>query len=262
MGESDTSSKRVVVVHQMGKVGSSAVYQALRERQEPRVEYTHMLNREAMSVFIRHKRAEGQAVPSHVRGSARVWRVIRRTDQPVDFVCAVRSLMARNISAMFQNLPAQFPKEPTPENLEELGRRFVQRYPHSTPLHWFDRQLHEPLGLDVYSQPFDHESKSLFLQRGRFRVLVLRAEDSNEIKQAALARHLGLSGLELGRENIAAEKGHGALYKAFVQSFTPPEHLTERCCQSRVCTHFYTAAEIDRFRSRWQGVVAADSEAA
>ncbi|MFT5424298.1 MAG: hypothetical protein ACI89L_002092 [Phycisphaerales bacterium] len=262
MSGSGSQAERVVVVHQMGKVGSIEIHKALRERGGVQAEFTHLLNRAAIAAYVRRKRADGSPIPEHVGASAHLWRMIRRTDRPIDFVCAVRGPMARNISAMFQNLPASIGLEPTPDALEAINRRFLNHYPHSTPLWWFDRQLKEPLGLDVYSQPFDHESKCLLLRSGRFRVLVLRAEDSDEIKQEAVARHLDLPGFTLRRANVGADKAYAALYQGFVRTFEPPEWLVEKCYRSRVCEHFYTAAEIDRFRARWSPASQTETEAA
>ncbi|MFG0305496.1 MAG: putative capsular polysaccharide synthesis family protein [Phycisphaerales bacterium JB040] len=251
MGASVGHPERVVVVHQMGKVGSSSVYRALRGVGGVRVLFTHLMHRDILAKYVRRKRAAGQELPDHVGDSRELWRLIRHTDARIDVVTAVRDPIARNVSALFQNLPPEYACEPTRERVGALIRRFLHGYPHSVPVWWLQQHLAEALGVPVFDAPFDPERKELFLEHGRFRVLALRAEDCQAERADAIERRLGLGGVRLDRANVGAEKAYASMYRAFVREFEPPGWLVEKCYRSVMCRHFYSDEEIARFRSRW-----------
>lgn len=240
-----------MVVHQMGKVGSTAVFKALRNVEGVRVLFTHLLQRDVLARYVGRKRGEGVALPDHVREARELWRLIRTTDRPIDVVTSVRDPIARNVSAMFQNLPLELAGEPTTEKVRALIRRFLHSYPHSLPTWWIQQHVEEALGVPVFDGSFDRERKEQFVEHGRFRVLALRAEDCQADRARSICERLGIDGLRLQRANVGTEKAYGAMYRAFVREFEPPEWLIEKCYRSEMCRHFYSEEEIARFRSRW-----------
>jgi hypothetical protein len=59
--------------------------------------------------------------------------------------------------------------------------------------------------------------------------------------------------IDIPRVNVGADKEYAALYDSFTRALHPSAEVVERACSSRLVQHFYSRAEIDRFRERWLG---------
>ena len=86
---------------------------------------------------------------------------------------------------------------------------------------------------------------------GRLKLLVLRCEDDNASKQAALNQFLGRTDLKLGLVNVTADKPAGELYARVKEQLKLPPHLCQLYYRSRLVRHFYTEDEVAAFRRRW-----------
>jgi len=243
----------------MGKVGSRTLVDAIERAGNYAVFHIHHTNRNTIaSVRAQYDRA-GEPYPTDLRVSMQVLKMIdvlrEAPDRTVRIVSAVRDPLARNVSAFFQNLKF-FAGEGTHDpatDAERLTEIFLREYQQTIPLGWFDREVAGTLGIDIYSKSFDRERARLQISDGAFDLLILRAEDDDEVKEDALndffAREVPL---KLVRTNIGSNKRYANLYEGFLERLVVPEDLLDTIYESRLVRHFYTDEERTRMREQWR----------
>lgn len=249
-----------IIVYQMGKVGSSSVYDALRDLDlDVPVYHAHVLNR--FDVYEAGVR-ETRAAPDNDLDVLEEGRALRRI---VDsgrwhswsLVSLVRSPIPRAVSDFFENVDAYVPDffarlERGDITLAELSTTFWTRYQDFSPLYWFDDQVRDVFGIDVYATPFSHEQGYAIYQNDRARLLLMRLEDLNHCGPRALGEFFGLRELSLSIKNSGEAKRYGALYRQFIDQLDLPKAYVREMHSSRYAKHFYTPDELTAGVARWQ----------
>jgi SAM-dependent methyltransferase len=248
-----------VAVHQVGKVGSKSVDRSLRALKRFKVYQTHVLN--PSSRYLSNPDGpppQGYPhMPPHIRRAAEFREKFLLPHAPVAVVTLVREPVSRNLSAFFQNIgrhPEVDPLAPEPD-IDRFIDVFLNDYEHDEPIRWFDQQVNEPFGVDVFEFPFDHDLKYLSLRQGDRRLLILRVEEDDGFKAATIGRFLGIRDFSLQNENLGETKPYADAYRRFRNRVRLPASYLDRMLESRFARHFYTAAERDAVRARW---IAAD----
>lgn len=254
-----------IIVYQMGKVGSKTVELSLRYYYQSRgrdveIYHAHFLNylKEMEKNALRQKISrhglqhihEMMALKKKIESDPnRKWKLISLVRDPV----------ARNIAGFFQALSinqhipdwkARYQRGDL--KVEELLEKFLTLGDdfRNHPASWFDSQLKPVFGIDVYEKPFPHEKGYEIYKNDRFELLVIRMEDLNRCAAEALEQFLGIDGFELVESNTSEEKDYKDLYKAF-KALPMPSEYVEQLYESRFARHFYSAAELDNFKTRW-----------
>lgn len=210
-------------VFQMGKVGSSAMIEAIDGIQVHHLDWGNLLY-SLRGSYNRHQL------------NALLMRAVR----PRRIITAVREPVARNLSAFMQNHVARG-WAPTIES-------FMANFRHDEPLDWFDAEMKPFTGIDVFDHPFPHGTGWQLIDD---RLLVLRAEAPDAAKEEAVSRFLGRE-VKLGRANVGEDKAYAAAYDELRRSV--PADYVDRMLGSRYARHFYSAEEIERFRAKWRSL--------
>ena len=130
----------------------------------------------------------------------------------------------------------------------------LTRDPRERDRDWFDDELRAVTGIDVYSSPFPHHEGAGAYEHGRFRALVLRAEDLDDAGPRAIAAFLGLaSPLAIERRNEGTAGDPTSAYRRFVDRPRLPDDLVESVYATRLARHFYRDDERDLLRQHWTG---------
>lgn len=274
--------ERPVLVYTMGKVGSSSLAHSLRvAAPELDVLHVHRLVPEHLAraehvyreAARRHRGTPaGRGIrPRHVWLAQRLSSLIERPPPGADgrwtVITLIRDPVARNTSAFFENLFLFFGYDwaqalrlkPETAVAAELGELFRASYARerwwsegkdANPLTWFDEELRETFGVDVFDEPFPTEVGFKIYERERARVLLVRLEDLDRCASVAMQELLGPSGFEVHRRNVAHDKGYASLYRRFSEVVELPADYVDRLYDSRIARHFYTERERAAFRSR------------
>lgn len=252
LGPSD--ARRPVLVYQMGKVGSRTLVAALAKRPGIEVLHVHSLNLDTLERMKERHRVRGEPFPLHVTVAERIHRDMVTQGRPLEMITLVREPISRNFAAFFENLPKFF----TGCNLDDASvpieryiAQFLDNYHHDIPLGWFNQQLLEPFGIDVFARPFPHYRGYDVFKCNGHRLLVLRCESPDDIKRSAVESFLGIHLDNLVRTNVGDEKHYGANYKRFKERIRLPETYVDHLLSSRYAQHFYTAEERAQIRARW-----------
>jgi len=268
---SSTASEDLLLVYQMGKVGSTTLVRSLQAAVPgAHVYHVHALTPTAIT---RHHRLyqqnflRGRTIPRHHLESVYLRRLLdtaEATNKYWKVVTLVRDPVARNVSSFFQTLDLYFgvgdklrssePRELVPE-LQELFRQSYEtqrfEFRHDTPLTWLESELEAVFAVDVYRCEFPtHKGYQIFGQ-GNIQVLLLRLENLNSCAQEAFQEFLGLGDFTLVRGNVGVVKDYRQLYRDFKQSAAIPKWYLRKMYTSRYARHFYTQDEIDRLMLQW-----------
>lgn len=225
-----------VLVYQLGKVGSKAVRGALHAAG---VTTFHMHRPELAAEQLRLSREGGHSVL---------------------IITGCRDLLARNISAFFENMSN--PKRPeimvgeaaevlamTPGQLIDA---FNARHPAIlvAAFGWF-RKFEDVTGVDVFASPFPHADGFTIID-GPLPVAIYRQENLPAVHER-ICTALGLGHRPLQPVNVGVQKPYAALYRGFLESYRPGEATLDAIYGSAFMRHFYSSDEIDGLRVKWRG---------
>lgn len=256
-----------IFVLQMGRVGSTSVmvaanqaYQAL-ELNVP-VYHNH---------YIAHYDQVIERASFDLQDYSEVRRDIEKVDmknqvelfnylenrKPVKLISLVRDPVARNVSTFFYSMSLFVPdwrdrESQQPISAEELCRIFEsKKFFIQTAFNWFDEQLKDGLGIDIYLVPFDKSRGWQVYKHGLVDLLVLRMEDLYRTGEDALRQFLRLPHLQMIKVNTGEERDAYELYRRFLTHPISQEYL-EMTYATKLARHFYTDDEREKFIQRWR----------
>lgn len=158
----------------------------------------------------------------------------------------VRNPIEQSLSAYFENF-AHFRKRITgdADDPKTVFSHFLADYPHAIALTWFDRELRNQIGIDVYKEPFDHDTRYAWLPDQN--TLIMRADCPDERKSAVLSEIFDTE-ITVTRRNEGHEKASGPLY-AKVKSLAAYDHgFLDKMLENRFTRHFWSETELQEAR--------------
>jgi len=254
-----SGSTAPVLVYQMGKVGSSTVYQALNGALSGvPVYHVHFLSAHLAEHRCSHERSGKGPVPFHIYlGEALREQLLRHPDRPVKIISLVRDPVAFELSNLFQN-PRLVGGEAGLEQLllEDDGLRDTLQPRLAAPGYldgWFDREIRTVFGIDVFAEPFACERGWQRYRQGNAELLLIRLEDLSAEGPRVIADFLGLERpLALSPVNDRTSQVHGNEYRRIAASLQLDPAVLAEVYGRRFAQHFYSSAERRRMQDKWQ----------
>jgi len=164
-------------------------------------------------------------------------------------ITGVREPVAQVVSRFFHSSAKRSSRKAIGfDHLQETFGRHLDRL---FQMDWFDTEFNPITGIDVFNHPFDRERGWTVIRRGQIGCLILKLESSQEAKEAAIRSFLSLDEFTLDSTNVTAEKTGGAVYLRFKNQLNLSSDLLDTVYDSKYARHFYTDAEIERFKARW-----------
>ena len=260
----------LLLVHTMGKVGSTSVAASLKARGIRRtmlMYQPHFVSDEGRALAERLA-SEGNGgwarlVKKERAGFLRNRALcdelarLRAEGERVKVITMVRDPVATNVSGLFHNYlwwPAEVKAlcaAPSAACLDALQDYFLNSYPHDVPETWFDMELRTLYGVDVYAQPFDPARGYAIYHSDYADVLLLKLETLNRSAPDAFRDFMGLDDFQLIESNTAEDKAYADLYRAFRRELALPESYLDRVYGTRLARHFYGSDELAAFRRKW-----------
>lgn len=251
----------VLLVHQMGRVGSMTVVNSLKAAYpEVPLYHTHFLNPERVRqrYLTERRRRRFGLMPLHLKVSRALARELKKgsNNRRWKVVTIVRDPVARNVSTFFHSIALYVPNfhQRDQENgicSETMVETFVAALDHDLPLKWFDLDVKSVFGIDVYRYPFPTKKGYSIISQDDVSLLIIRLEDLQECYRDAFAEFLNLDNIQLIRTHITENEDKRGIYKRFVENLSLPEWYLTGMYASKYATHFYDSDEIDGFRRRW-----------
>jgi hypothetical protein len=267
-------NKPLLLVYQMGKVGSTTVEESLKAAHlDYSIFHIHVLTEEGISWeeksyfgdTPKFRRRSLWPKTKHLYDSLFLSKRVQvplNGQQRLKVVTLVRDPIARNISAFFQTLERTSPdllknSSDPGEQVERLNHSFRRSLDENSesyyryPYDWFNCELKPSFEVDVFATDFPKAKGYQIYSSGRADILLLKLEDLEEKGREAISKFLGLDDFLLRRSNETGSKSYASIYQAFVNSLILPEGYVEDQIQKNRVDHFYTRSEIDNFRSKW-----------
>jgi hypothetical protein len=251
-----------ILIHQMGKVGSSSIYETLKLANLHRpVYHFHFMSPENLAMIRdSHQRCikAGILEIDHTQILAPYLkrRILQTQDARWHVITLVRDPVARNVSGMFQNAHRWIPDferrchKGTITSDEVIQVFFERENYHRQVLTWLEKEIKPIYDIDVYATPFPHERGYHVYKSKRARLLLIRLEDLDRATET-IAEFVGIQDFDLQESNIAADKYYGELYQEFRRMLYLPSSYLDEMYKSRFARHFYSDAEIETFRQKW-----------
>lgn len=250
-----------VLVYQMGKVGSSTVYNSLLDMGlKNSIHHVHFLSVDLPEYRRRHELAGIFPAPYHIfLGEALSKVIAKRRGFPIKIISLVRDPVALVVSALFEN--TYFNKELLENDsdvidpqkaIDQLELYFQVpdncRYIYD----WFDREFKHVFGIDVFATPFPVEKGYEVYSYNNVEALVIRLEDLAEKGPKSIAAFLGLDApLSLQLKNIRTEIKLSDSYQKVLNGICLDKDLCGEIYSSRFVKHFYTDEMIEKFITKW-----------
>lgn len=266
------AGRRMLFVHQMGKVGSQAVFRAVLSGATARgfaVHHTHFLTRQGLDFLAglyREGHGSWRAVPERDRRFIVTGRALSKElrsgnlrDVRYSVISLIRDPVATNLSGFFHNSAwwprglAEAVESRRPGWRDALMQHFLKTYPQDLPLTWFEREMDPVFGIDVYAEPFPRDVGWKVYHGASADLLLLKFEELGACASGAIGSFLALTDVNLPEYNRAADKAYAATYADFLARLSLPAAYLERMYASRHSAHFYGGEEMAGFRRRWRG---------
>ena len=246
---------RLLLVYQMGKVGSRSVAKSLKSAGLWPL-HVHSLGGQTPAIRADYRKRNAP-YPYHMylEGLLRGCLSLGLGRQRIKVVTLVRDPIAREISRAYQL--AEWDGGST-DDAAAMAARLAERLSDPGALDdcysWFDDEIKERLGVDVLAEDFDRARGYARLAGERADVLVLKLE-----KLDALWPVIGAF---VGREvvpkmvNVRSAAANGATYGRVRSTLSWPRDHVARLYDNPWVRHFYTADEVAGFIERWSAPAA------
>lgn len=136
--------------------------------------------------------------------------------------------------------------------MDEMIKVFMETYHHDEALTWFDVELKQALGVDVFAADFPRQKGYKIYPRAPLEVLTLKLESLNQCARQAFGEFLGINDLHVIEANISSQKDYHRAYKKFQENIKLPGDYLDKMYESQYARHFYTDEEIQSFKTKWR----------
>ena len=236
-----------ILVYQPGKVGSMTVCNTL-SREGLNAIHIHNIcffgdestetavEEEASAFFKKHLRAEGCKVITLVR----------------DPVARLLSLFMQGFS---NDVYISYHFDSECSLAAKASEYIVEYLDNNDEFAWFDLELKEATGIDIYQYPFDKENGYAWIKEGNIEILVLTLEKLNENVEV-LGEFVGKPGIKLQNANVGDDKQYKYIYEGLKKDIRIPVRVMESQYKNNPqLDHFYTEEEKERFLQKWSKYV-------
>lgn len=250
----------VIIVYQMGKVGSNTIRTTLNKLKLPNpVLHSHVLVKGRLeqrlnwrkSINIRLIDLEvNQSIINilNTRFKEIKWKVITLAREPI----------ITKISGEFQTIYKSHPDLVDNNKLRLLSTLMMIKknfndfnFQQDYQLNWFDEELKIVFGVDVYSKPYDFKKGFNIFKNDNVDVLLIRLEDLNKNLPAAMKDFLGIENVYMTKTNIGDDKNYADAYKFVKKYITISKEICDKIYNSKYVKHFYSSNEIKEFKRYW-----------
>ena len=167
---------------------------------------------------------------------------LKRLRKPLPFrlrlVIPIREPIARNKSSFLQNMKYNLthPWDGQHLGVDELWEAYTKSKKKDWILVWFDKEIKENLGIDVYATPFPNDH--CFYSSKNVDLLILHHDIPNTKKNELLNSFLGTKNIIVEYKNTA-QKRVGKAITRHVQELPMSEEYLTHMLTAKYTTHFF-----------------------
>jgi len=282
--------RKYVIVYQMGRVGSSLIYNSFNN-QELKVFHTHYLNKKEIREIKEY--ASSKKLPLDFKrimdhryeAFLFVDNMIKENSKKTYFVITVvRDPISVIISYFFMYFSLEGIRKKSIKRvkgrrsndkvipIEDLKKKFLntiknyksvfknnnildraKSYYLQFPLNFFDIEMKNSLGIDVYKIPFDNEKGYNIYKNEKVKILLLKYEVMFDNIEENINNFLDIDNFRLKdvRSRRTKSKNRYYHYQEFIKDIVIPDEVLKYYYSSKYVKHFYSEEEIKSFYEKW-----------
>lgn len=227
-----------ILIYQIGKVGSSTIYQTLKHENISTVHIHHLIQKTGI---IQMDNCTQYFIDKYQNDGAKI-------------ISLVREPIARALSEFMQGFGREYilDNRCKSDDIQIEARRWVTNsLEKNEEFEWFDREIKGLTGVDIYQHPFDKEQGYAWIKEGKTEILLLKLEKLKE-NVNLIGEFVGKPGIELLSKNVGADKSSKYIYKELQRNFKLPANIIKQQFENNPkLDHFYTEAEKRVFFEKW-----------
>lgn len=166
-------------------------------------------------------------------------------------ICLVRDPVARQIAAMWQNIPSldRYSAQVDFSEIEEFY--FADEQFDKKQFRWFESQMKKLIKIDVFAYPFDKEKGYSIIKDGNIELLLIKMEKLNDLENV-IGDFLNIEQFYLCKENVGEEKPYRFALREYKENFYISNEQLDRIYKKEGwMKHFYTEKERMKMYMRW-----------
>lgn len=251
----------LILVHQMGRAASMTVTNTIRSMNlEKPVFHTHWLNADSVRERVNRVNSWKNAGmgPLNVRVAELLSPEIenRLEARQWQLVSIIREPVARNVSAFFLDIDRffndfQIRYQRGEISIAQMHEVFLEEFPHDMPLDWFEVEVQDPFGIDIFAVPYRDSDGYAIARHDNVSLLVMKLDRLNDCFKPAFREFFGKAPGRLVNTHVTEKSQLASAYKEFISQAQFPRAYLDRMYDCKYVRHFYTDTEIESFRTKW-----------
>lgn len=225
-----------IMVYQVGKTGSTTMYQSLLEAGGQHVIHSHSNTvreedgSDLQTVYVYAKKF------IHTNG--------------VKIITAVRDPISRELSNIMQNFMVFSADGKFGENnfIGDIINKILEDK--DCEKDFFEGNFKEFTDINVMDYPFDTEKGYGIIRDGNIEILILQMEQMNN-NVHMVREFTGLNNFSFSNHNVGAKKPYTFLYEEIKKRVVMSEKMMDDILKNSFVEHFYSNEQIERVRDRW-----------
>jgi hypothetical protein len=241
-----------IMVHQMGKVGSTTVCKSLRAA-GIRPWHLHHVSRKRWESSRNNYYKTGQYdLPRHFYLDYMARKYLEFTNHRVKIISLVRDPIARRISSIFQ-VPDLHGIDIVNQDASSIARIIEKRLENTDASYvytWFDKEFKRVHNYDIFENSFNQDEGYGIYASERADILIMQLEQLSRLISTHLSSFIGKP-LQMVKANVGREKKRGSKYKRVKQAIKINTSICHSIYDNRWMRYFYTDDQIRAFVDRW-----------
>lgn len=219
----------IILVYQPGKVGSSSVHASIKKYAK-NVLHVHYLQN------VTYQDENIQKIMSLKSGK---------------IICLVREPVSRAISYMWHMTDSNFFYD-LESGLKKIEKECFANGFENFQKNWFDDQMKNIMGIDIFQYPFDREKGYQIIKSGNIELLLIKMERLSDLA-SEIGEFLDIKDFQLCKANMGEQRPYRFAYEEYKKVFSLPiERLESIFKDNEFVRHFYTEEECEKFIQKYQ----------
>lgn len=252
------SDRPIVLIYQMGKVGSTSIYAALQKTAAAgRLVHVHYISDRVHRSIVRHRDHGVTPLPFHLFVGRELNQKLKcNMSCEVKVITMVRDPIATLVSGIFQT-PLLFglkDHEDMKENdLVTRLQEFVnEKDSYLGIFSWFDNEIKSVFGVDVHSISFNKNSGWGLYESNSLSVLMLQTEKMDYLPSEVMSDFVNCKVEMINRRNVRKKVTKNTSYQRIISRLSVSQGVLDFVYTSKSVQSFYSDGDIAEFRRKWQ----------
>lgn len=254
--------KEKIIIYQMGKVGSSTVYETVKNMNlDFSVNHIHFLSDDGIleaENFFRN--SVSKKIPMHLHRSKLIKEYFNFKNEKIKFITLTREPIGRIISDVFQNLKYFYPdlidgQQLKTEEIQQIvsSKLDISNVDSEFATNWFDNELIKALDIDIFEYAFDVEKGYSIIKNANIEILLLQMEGMNNILEEALQEFFNYkNSIKIQHTNIGDNKVFSNEQSWIKNNIQLNDEVLSAFYSTKYMKHFYSDQQIRKFKNKWK----------